>query len=147
MKLKADKARVTAGELLGAVERIEARRRAEARRREGTLLLGDALRELGLDMTPEEVLAAVEQRRQERQTRRLRAWAVAGGVALLFWWLTVFGSRRSVPPPISPPAASARPARLAPSLRARWKYLLRRLSRPTGRRLPATSRTSGGRVW
>jgi hypothetical protein len=64
--------RIKTEELARAVAAIEARRQGEAQALVGTLVIGEAVEELSLDMTPEEILAEVkaqqeEQREQEEQ--------------------------------------------------------------------------------
>ena len=51
--------RVTGEELARALTQIEARKEAEAQRLAGTIPLGQAVAELGLKVTPEELLAEV----------------------------------------------------------------------------------------
>ena len=60
----AAKVRVKSEEFAQALATIEARKMEEARRLEGTLVLGEAVTDLQLDLTPEEVLAEVEQNRR-----------------------------------------------------------------------------------
>ncbi len=64
----ASQVRVTAEELARAVARSQARREAAAQRLEGTLTIGEAVQELGLDVTPEELLAEVQAERAVQQT-------------------------------------------------------------------------------
>jgi hypothetical protein len=56
--------RVTSEELNQALARIEARKAEEARRTAGTIPLGQAVEELGLDATPAEIFAEVQAQRQ-----------------------------------------------------------------------------------
>ncbi len=56
----ASQERVTGAELTQAMARIEARRQAEAKRPAGTVPLGQAVEEMDLAVTPEELLAEVE---------------------------------------------------------------------------------------
>lgn len=82
----AAEARVTASELAGALASLESRKAASG----GTLPLGEAIAELSLDATPEELLAEVEAQRAQigEVTRRLsvgrqRSGLVASMAALL----------------------------------------------------------------
>jgi len=52
--------RVTPEELATALSRIEARKDAGQRHADGTIPIGEAVQQLGLDTTPEEVLAEVQ---------------------------------------------------------------------------------------
>jgi hypothetical protein len=65
---KAAEARVSPEELAGALAQLEARREREAAQRMGTIALGETLRELEIDRSPEEVLAEVEALRTARRT-------------------------------------------------------------------------------
>ena len=56
----AAKVRVTPEELAAAISRIEARKDADQRQGDGTIPIGDAVQQLGLEATPEEVLAEVQ---------------------------------------------------------------------------------------
>jgi hypothetical protein len=64
----AETERVTAQELTMALERIEAGKQAESRRLSSTIALGEAVRELGLEVTPEEIFAEVQRQRRLAQT-------------------------------------------------------------------------------
>ncbi len=64
--LSAAQTRVTPEELAHAIASLEARRLDETRHQEGTIPIGEAVRELGLDATPEEVLAEVRAQREAR---------------------------------------------------------------------------------
>ena len=64
--------RVTPEELSRAVAALEARRSEHASFQAGTIAIGEAVRELGLDATPEEVLAQVREDRGLRNARLLR---------------------------------------------------------------------------
>ena len=59
--------RVTPEELAAAITALQIRKDGQP----GTIAIGDAVEELGLDVTPEEVLAEVEARRQVKPKRRL----------------------------------------------------------------------------
>ena len=81
----AAKVRVTPEELAAAVTALQIRKEGQP----GTIAIGDAVEELGLDVTPEEVLAEVQARRQAKPKQlRSRAWDRAvlalglGGIAL-----------------------------------------------------------------
>ncbi len=62
--LSAAQTRVTPEELAHAIASLEARRLDETRHQENTIPIGEAVRELGLDATPEEVLAEVRAQRE-----------------------------------------------------------------------------------
>jgi hypothetical protein len=62
------KARVTPQELNGALSAIEARRAAAVSQMENTLSIEEAVTHLGLDITPEELLAEVEAQRKKAAT-------------------------------------------------------------------------------
>lgn len=85
--------RVSAQELSHVVTIIQARKEAEARQRANTVALGDAVEQLGLDMTPEELLAEIRADRSRRsggsrpkrqltaQRRTFATFAVCAGLA------------------------------------------------------------------
>lgn len=83
--------RVSAKELADAVAALQARKEEAARRVEGTIPIGQAVQELGLDATPDEILAEVQaqrlpQRRAPWPKRHRRLTAIAGvGLALIVW--------------------------------------------------------------
>lgn len=89
--LPAAQVRVTAEEFARAVTRHQARREAAAQHLEGTVSLGDAVQELNIDITPEELLAEVQAARLEQQqatlvvpqTRRPRWGLLTAGAGLL----------------------------------------------------------------
>lgn len=93
--------RVTPEELTAAVARLEARRAGA----DGKIAIGDAVSELSLDATPEEVLAevragqnqpqAVKPRRPLPLRQRLGLYAIAGVLTL---GMTVFWARGTVGP-------------------------------------------------
>lgn len=62
----ASETRVTPDELTAAVAALESRRETEARHLQGTLTLGEAVSELHLDATPDELLAEVKAQREKR---------------------------------------------------------------------------------
>jgi hypothetical protein len=64
----AEAERVTAKELTKALERIEARKEEESRRLSGTIALGEAVRELSLSATPEDIFAEIQMQRRLGQT-------------------------------------------------------------------------------
>lgn len=104
--------RIKTEELARAVAAIEARRQRDAQALVGTLVIGEAVEELSLDMTPEEILAEVksqqeEQREQEEASGlyphehgdtsntpswRMPAWLLAGSIVsaltIIIWWGT-----------------------------------------------------------
>jgi len=111
--------RVKAEELARAIARIEARRQEEARRLEGTMLIGDAIKDLQLDATPDEILAEVESLHEERTeethvtvrdapSNTVPIWILIGSIvsslALGFWWGTA--ATRTTPDPVRTTAAS-----------------------------------------
>jgi hypothetical protein len=63
----AESVRVTAEELAQALAAVETRRADEQQRTADTIALGEAIRQLDLDVTPEELLAEVSIRRREVQ--------------------------------------------------------------------------------
>ena len=94
--------RVTPEELAAAITRLEARRAGA----DGKIALGDAVRELSLDATPEEVLAEVQAGHNQAQSikprrplslgQRLRLYFAA---ALLSVGMTALWARITVAPP------------------------------------------------
>ena len=76
----AAKVRVTPEELAAAVTALQIRKEGQP----GTIAIGDAVEELGLDVTPEEVLAEVQARRAKPKRRRdYRALACAGACLVM----------------------------------------------------------------
>ncbi len=80
----ASKVRVTPEELAAAITALQIRKEGQP----GTIAIGDAVEELGLDVTPEEVLAEVQAWRQakpkkERQSRGRRFVLALGLVGIL----------------------------------------------------------------
>jgi hypothetical protein len=85
--------RVSAQELSHVVGIIQARKEAEARQRANTVALGDAVDQLGLEMTPEELLAEIQADRTRRsgsarpkrqsntQRRTFATFAICAGLA------------------------------------------------------------------
>lgn len=63
--------RVTPEELAAALSRIEARKDAGQRHTDGTIPIGEAVQQLGIDTTPEEILAEVRTARASKPKRRL----------------------------------------------------------------------------
>ncbi len=120
----ADQVRVTAEEFARAVARHQARREEAAQKLEGTVSLGDAVQELNVDITPEELLAEVQAARAEQaaraavaQTRRRPRTGLFLASAGLLAALTIgiYGARTAPAPdaqatvvtaPQSPPAVS-----------------------------------------
>lgn len=110
--------RVTAEEFARAVARHQARREEAAKRLEGTVSLGEAVQELNIDITPEELLAevqaaraeqagqaaTVQEQRRPRPTRRLLA--SAGLLAVLTFG--IYGVRQA-PAPDAPATAIVTP--------------------------------------
>ena len=81
--------RVTPEELAAAVTALQIRKEGQS----GTIAIGDAVEELGLDVTPEEVLAEVQARRQAapKKKRQLRgqSFVLALGIAGVLLGLAV----------------------------------------------------------
>lgn len=85
--------RVSAQELSHVVNIIQARKEAEARQRANTVALGEAVEQLGLEMTPDELLAEIQADRARRsgssrpkrqnntQRRTFTTFAVCAGLA------------------------------------------------------------------
>lgn len=73
----AEETRVTAEELAEALSAIETRRAERARGMEGTLPIGEAIRQLDLEASPDEILAEVQARRS-RQAQQAQAAALRG---------------------------------------------------------------------
>lgn len=69
----AAQARVTPEELAAAITRLEARKDAGQRHLEGTIPIGEAVQQLGLEATPEEVLAEVQAGRRLATPEKRRA--------------------------------------------------------------------------
>jgi hypothetical protein len=65
--LNASQERVTPEELAKAVAAVEARNDAETRQHNSTIPLGEAVRQLGLNATPEELLAEVRRQRARHE--------------------------------------------------------------------------------
>ncbi len=65
--------RVTPEELAAAVTALQIRKEGQP----GTIAIGDAVEELGLDVTPEEVLAEVQARRRLKPKKGRDYWALA----------------------------------------------------------------------
>lgn len=70
--LYAAKVRVTPKELAAAITRLEARKDSDERQVDGTIPIGEAVEQLGLEATPEEVLAEVQAGRQQAVPRKSR---------------------------------------------------------------------------
>jgi len=68
----AAKVRVTPEELAAAIARLEARKDADSRQVDGTIPIGEAVQQLGLEATPEEVLAEVEAGRRQAVPQKKR---------------------------------------------------------------------------
>ena len=105
--------RVTPQELAAAITRLEARQGEN----EGTIPLGDAVQELGLNATPEELLREIEAGRvqQKRQTRThptnaASVWTVFIIALSLFLLMAAYLRTAPVPaPPVSAVTAPAAP--------------------------------------
>lgn len=109
--------RVTPEELAAALARLEVRKEVGQRHLEGTLPLGEAVQQLGLDATPEELWQEVQAGRTQPQTasrqsssgRALRLSGVAAATMLLLTGLFTFRLTSHTPAPtvttVSAPAA------------------------------------------
>jgi hypothetical protein len=85
--------RVSAQELSHVVNIIQARKEAEAKQRANTVALGEAVEQLGLEMTPDELLAEIQadrarrsgssrpKRQQNAQRHTFATFAVCAGLA------------------------------------------------------------------
>lgn len=86
----AAKVRVTPEELAAAVTALQTRKEGQP----GTIAIGEAVEELGLDVTPEEVLAEVQARRQAiPRKRRSKLWdrlVLALGLSGILLWCSFF---------------------------------------------------------
>lgn len=102
--------RVTPQELADALTAIEARRAERARQIEGTIPIGEAVRQLGLEVAPDEILEEVRAQRtrqaavEEAQTRRAtrpkaqpRLWLWLAPLTLSLFFIGLLRSMRSVP--------------------------------------------------
>lgn len=118
--------RVTAEEFARAVARHQARREEAARKLEGTVSLGEAVQELNIDITPEELLAEVQAARAEQlqtapivpQARRQPRWGLVIASAGLLAMFSVVSLRMSVAPsrqnPQTMPAVNLSPPSVVP---------------------------------
>ena len=110
-----DQHRVTPEELAKALAAVEARKEQSARETEGTIPIGEAVRQLGFDVTPDEVWAEVQAqrtqgRRGSRPRRRFRMMGlimlpVVVGVGLVLARLPA--SKSDIPKPALPAALTA----------------------------------------
>lgn len=123
--LPAAQVRVTAEEFARAVARHQARREEAAKHLEGTVSLGEAVQELNIDITPEELLAEVQASRAAQKQaapivpgtphRRRRGFAVASA-GLLMAFFSVYSLRMSGGHyPITPETVPAVVDRSAPN--------------------------------
>lgn len=71
-QVSAAKVRVTPEELAAAITRLEARKEAGQRDLEGTIPIGEAVQQLDLEATPEEVLAEVQEGRRSAAAGKRR---------------------------------------------------------------------------
>jgi hypothetical protein len=122
--------RVTPEELATALSRIEARKDAGQRHADGTIPIGEAMQQLGLEATPEEVLAEVQVGRRlattqkKRPTHRQRLALLSGiglGIIVLVGWWSVPHPDASQALPtvsatLSPPQTAPKPISLDPNL-------------------------------
>lgn len=129
--------RVNSEELARALAAIEARRQEEAQRLEGTVVLGDVVQVLQLDITPEELLAEVQAQRERSasaQTTPTREWTTEEEVQRDFWrgmriggsilaatiFLIWLASSNSSPHFIAPPRIQPQPF-IQPQYHGRWQ--------------------------
>ncbi|MGI4791899.1 MAG: hypothetical protein ACRYFS_24005 [Janthinobacterium lividum] len=92
----AAKVRVTPEELAAAITRIEARKDASQRNLEGTVAIGEVVQQLGLDATPDELLAEVQAGRQHTKPEKKRASTARKIVTSLGLAGIIFGSTISI---------------------------------------------------
>ena len=124
--------RVTPQELASALARLEARREEGQQHQEGTVALGEAVQELGLPVTPEELLREVQAGRAQAQTpprqkhpaRSAGIGAVAAAAITLLGGTLVFLVRSAPPQPaqiavVAPTTPLAAPITLPDSLLVR----------------------------
>lgn len=101
---EAARVRVTTRELADAMASLQARKEAAARRMEGSIPLGEAIQELQLDATPEELLAEVQaQRARVPKPARSSVWAmlaalVPASVFLIGFTVAHLSDGASAPP-------------------------------------------------
>ena len=76
--------RVTPEELAAAITRLEAKKDAHLRQADGTVAIGDVVEQLGLNATPEEILAEVEAERAKQTTRQGKRFPQRGRLRILF---------------------------------------------------------------
>ncbi len=89
--------RVTPEELTAAITRLEAKKDAGQQNLEGTVAIGEVVQQLGLDATPEEVLAEVQAGQQQatpqkRQATVGRRLVLVLGLACILLGLTAEGN-------------------------------------------------------
>ena len=127
--LPAAQIRVTPEELATAISRLEARKDANQRHSDGTISIGDAVQQLGLEATPEEVLAEVQAARaqqttpaKKRPTHRQRLALLSGMglglIGLVGWWSIphVAESQTPATTTLLAPQAAPKPISLDPNL-------------------------------
>lgn len=102
--------RVTPQELASALARLESRHEAGRQHEAGTVALGEAVQELGLPVTPEELWREVQSDRAQaqpaplrsKQTRAARLSGVAAATLLAVMGMFALSQTRSVPPTPEP---------------------------------------------
>lgn len=107
--------RVTPQELADALARLEARKEAGQRHLDGTVPIGEAVEQLGLDATADELWQEVQAGRtqainaplQRRQQKRLRFTGAAAALTLLLTGLLTLRMTVPAPPPV--PATTVSP--------------------------------------
>ena len=113
----AAQARVTPEELATALSRVEARKDNGQRHVDGTISIGEAVQHLGVDATPEEVLAEVQAIRQEptrtkgQQVSHRQRLALLSGIGLagmglgliglVGWWSVLHPAERQAEPAVA----------------------------------------------
>lgn len=125
----ADHERVSTQELAKAVAAIEARKAEEARQQTDTVLIGDAIRLLDLDMTPDELHSEIHARRLEaareaarqhrRDARRWQRLCVIGASAFSLAFLGLCQTMSNQPTTTTTPSfavTQATPALPAPDV-------------------------------
>lgn len=120
--------RVTPEELATAVSRIEARKDTDQQRADGTIPIGEAVQQLGLAVTPEEVLAEVQAARAQQAMRKkspsprrrlaLMLGVGIGMVGLVGWWSIPPANQGQAPPvaTLTVPQAAPKHILLDPNL-------------------------------
>ncbi len=108
--------RVSPDELTKALAAIDARRHKDSNDRENTISIGDAVRELSLEATPEEIRAEVEKQRanstQQPKQRRFRSLGLSIIVGCLAYVALLGAREQGQQTPLSSVTLSASPSML-----------------------------------